>query len=129
MNGRALFGLDATDDNLEDKTNALFEGFSQAAGYEIVSNQRTCFSCHRGANARFGLAGALPLSNWIPLTDSLFTGIDADAQGDPRAMAILDNNGLTKYRVNRFNLQRPPKRSVPARIRLAQVADADQSCV
>ena len=105
--GRALFGLDATDDNLEDPSGALFEGMSVAAGRQITSNGRTCFSCHRGADTNFSLAGELPLSGWIPATDTLFTGFDADAQGDPRAFDILDNLGLIKYRPNRFNLQRP----------------------
>jgi hypothetical protein len=48
-----------------------------------------------------------PLSATIPLTDPLFTGLNADAQGDPDGMANLDRLGLVKYRPNRFNLSRP----------------------
>lgn len=105
-NGRALFGLSATDDNTEDASGALFEGFSQAAGRNIVTNGRTCFTCHRGTDARMGLAGSLPLSARIPLTDVLFTQVDADAQGDPDGLANIDQLALVKYRPGRFNLQR-----------------------
>ena len=103
--GQALFGL-AADGVSEDKTQALFEGTSQAAGGEIVSNTRTCFTCHRGPNENFGLP-APPLSASIPLTDALFTGMNADAHGDPDAMQNLDQHGLIKYRPNRFNPTRP----------------------
>lgn len=105
--GRALFGLSASDDNIEDPSGALFEGFSQAAGRNITSNGRTCFTCHRGTEAQMGLAGSLPLSGHIPLTDTLFTGVDADAQLDPDGLANLDGRALFKYRPGRFNLQRP----------------------
>lgn len=105
--GRALFGLSASDDNIEDASGALFEGFSQAAGRTITSNGRTCFTCHRGRDAQMGLAGDLPLSTWIPTTDTLFTQVNADAQGDPDGLANLDNHALFKYRPGRFNLQRP----------------------
>lgn len=104
--GRALFGVHPADDNLEDKSGALFEGFSVASQKNIVSNQRTCFSCHRGADMRFGLGSSFPLSSHIDPGDALFTGVDADAQGDPDALDNLDNLGLIKYRPNRFNLQR-----------------------
>jgi cytochrome c1 len=105
--GRALFGLHPTDDNLQDPSGALFEGFSGAAGRNITSNGRTCFSCHRGREVQFGLAGPLPLSTWIPLTDTLFTGQNADSQGDPDGLSNLDNLALVKYRPGRFNPQRP----------------------
>ena len=102
--GRALFGVTA--DLLDsDPTEALFEGVSGAAQGPIVSNGRTCFTCHRGIQEDFGLP-APPLSQSIPTTDPLFTGIDADAQGDPRAAGILEDHALIKYRPNRFNPQR-----------------------
>ena len=68
----------------------------------IESNGRTCFTCHRGPADGFGLP-VPPLSDHIELTDPLFTGIDADAGGDPDAMANLDELGLIKYRINRFD--------------------------
>jgi hypothetical protein len=103
--GRELFGV-AADLLTEDKSLALFEGLSQAFGGVVVSNQRTCFTCHRGSNVGFGLPPP-PLSASIPATDALFTGIQADAQGDPDAAHNLDALGLIKYRPNRFNLIRP----------------------
>lgn len=99
--GQAVFGL-AADGLSSDDTEALFEGASATYGGEVVSNGRTCFTCHRGPDAAFGL-GSLPLSDHIPLNDPLFTGIDADAGGDPDAMLNLDQRGLVKYRINRFN--------------------------
>lgn len=99
--GRKLFGLAA---NLidEDSSEALFEGYSAAAGYEIVSNGRSCFTCHRGSEDGFGLPPP-PLSDHIDLSDPLFTGIDGDAQGDPDAFANLDQHALFKYRLHRFD--------------------------
>lgn len=100
--GRALFGL-APDLDTEDTSEALFEGVSLAAGGKnIVSNGRSCFTCHRGISERFGLP-APPLTDHIALTDPLFTGIDADAGGDPDAFDNLNERGLIKYRVNRFD--------------------------
>jgi hypothetical protein len=104
--GRRLFGL-AADMETEDKTEAIFEGFSFALGGTITSNQRTCFTCHRGVSTNLGLQPG-PLSSVVPLTDALFTGIDGDAQGDPDGMFNLDNLGLVKYRPGRFNPTRPP---------------------
>lgn len=99
--GRAVFGL--TPDFLDsDDTEALFEGESAVAGGEVVSNGRTCFSCHRGSDLDFGLP-APPLSDTIALDDPIFTGINADAQGDPDAEFNLDQLGLFKIRPNRFN--------------------------
>jgi mono/diheme cytochrome c family protein len=106
VRGQALFGL-ATDGETEDKTLALFQGFSQAAGGVITSNQRTCFTCHRGIVAtRLGLPHT-PMSANVPATDALFTGIDGDAQGDPDAAENLEQRALLKYRPNRFNPVRP----------------------
>lgn len=102
--GRRLFGL-AADLETEDNTEAIFSGPSQAFGGVVASNQRTCFTCHRGLSTQLGLP-ATPLSASIPLSDPLFTGIDADAQGDPDAFANLDQLALVKYRPNRFNFTR-----------------------
>lgn len=99
--GRRLFGI-AADLETEDKTEALFEGPSAAFGGVVTSNQRTCFTCHRGLSTNLGLPPA-PLSNTVPPSDALFTGIDADAQGDPDGMFNLDQLALIKYRPNRFN--------------------------
>jgi cytochrome c peroxidase len=109
--GRQLFGL-AADLDTPDDTLAIFEGYSQAYGAEypiggvVTSNGRTCFSCHRGISNNFGLPKP-PLTDTIPLTDPLFTGIEADAQGDPDSFDNLNDHGLIKYRPNRFNLARP----------------------
>jgi hypothetical protein len=103
--GRARFGL-AADGVNEDKSQALFEGFSQEFGGVVVSNRRTCFTCHRGSPTNLGFP-ATPLSSSIPLTDELFTGIDADAQGDPDGFTNLDQHALIKYRPGRFNMARP----------------------
>ena len=102
--GRALFGVHS---NMHsgDPSGALFEGFSIAAGREIESNGRTCFTCHRGESVDFGLP-KLPLSAGIPSHDPLFTGINADAQGDPDALHNLDMHGLIRIRPNRFNQAR-----------------------
>jgi hypothetical protein len=102
--GRALFGL-APDMNTEDPTQAIFQGPSQAFGGVVESNNRTCFTCHRGTDLQLGLPAG-PLSATIPLTDTLFTGLHADAQQDPDGMTNLDQLGLVKYRPNRFNLAR-----------------------
>lgn len=104
-NGRAKFGV-APDLVTEDSTDALFEGFSGAAMKVVESNGRSCFSCHRGADVGFGLP-VPPLSDTIAADDPIFTGIEADAQGDPDAAVNLDQLGLIKYRPNRFNPQLP----------------------
>ncbi len=106
VRGRALFGL-AADGETEDNTQAIFQGFSQAAGGVITSNQRSCFTCHRGILAtRLGLPRP-PMSASVAPTDTLFTGIDGDAQGDPDGPSNLENLALIKYRPNRFNPIRP----------------------
>lgn len=102
--GRARFGL-AANGNDEDKTEALFEGFSLEFGGVVASNGRTCASCHRGFANNLGLS-PLPLSQSVPADDALFTGIEADAAGDPDAFANLDELGLVKYRPNRFDYVR-----------------------
>lgn len=99
--GRAAFGV-AADLVTQDDTAALFEGDSQVAGGTITSNGRVCFTCHRGSDLDFGMP-APPFSDTIALTDPLFTGLDADAQGDPDGLFNLDQLGLFKIRPNRFN--------------------------
>ncbi|MCA9634745.1 MAG: hypothetical protein KC420_01785 [Myxococcales bacterium] len=99
--GRARFGVAADLVNGDD-SGALFTGASQVFQGEVTSNGRTCFSCHRGADEDFGLPPP-PLSASIPADDPIFTGINADAQGDPDASNNLENHGLFKYRFGRFN--------------------------
>ena len=103
--GRAAFGV-AADLDTQDDTAALFEGDSLVAGGTVVSNGRVCFTCHRGAAHDFGMP-APPFSSSIALSDPLFTGLDADAQGDPDGLFNLDQLGLFKIRPNRFNPTRP----------------------
>ncbi|MCA9622679.1 MAG: hypothetical protein KC731_26850 [Myxococcales bacterium] len=103
--GRELFGL-ALDLETIDTTFGLFEGFSAAAGGVVTSNGRVCATCHRAQSLSFGMPPP-PLDATIPLTDPLFTGIEADAQGDPDAFTNLNDHALFKYRPNRFNLARP----------------------
>ncbi len=105
-NGRAVFGS-AIDEATEDATLALFEGASMTAGGPIASNGRTCFTCHRGDPLDWGMP-APPFSATIAADNALFTGIEADAQGDPDAMFNLDQLGLFKIRPNRFNPTRAP---------------------
>jgi hypothetical protein len=106
VHGRELFGF-AADLIHNDTTNALFQGPSVPFGGTVVSNGRSCFTCHRfEGGANLGLP-APPVSAVIPLTDALFTGIQADAQGDPDAFINLDGHALVKYRPNRFNEFRP----------------------
>lgn len=103
--GRKRFGINATLDDI-DQTEGLHEGFSMASQKEIVSNGRTCFTCHRGLQEQLALPPP-PLTDTIPLTDPLFTGIDADAQGDPDGFTNLDQLALIKYRPNRFDPRKP----------------------
>ena len=104
--GRSLFGLAADLDTIDD-SEALFEGDSQVAGHEVVSNGRVCATCHRGTSNRFSLP-APPLTDTIPLTDPLFVNITTDAGDDPDAFANLNDHGLVKYRINRFDPRRTP---------------------
>ena len=108
--GRRLFGLAANMES-EDPSEAIFAGFSLAfgsgfpVGGVVASNGRTCFTCHRGESLNLGMPKP-PLSATVPLTDTLFTGIEADAQGDPDGFKNLDEFALFKIRPNRFNLAR-----------------------
>ena len=103
--GRELFGV-AAGLQTRDHPPALFTRPSFVAQGVVASNGRTCFDCHRGTADQFGLPEP-PLSNTIPPTDPIFTGVNADSGGDPRAPALLDQHGLVKYRPNRFNAARP----------------------
>jgi len=98
--GQAFFGL-AADGVGEDPSDALFVGPSLLYGDTVVSNGRTCFTCLRGLEHNFGLPPP-PLDASILPSDTLFTGIDADAGGDPDAEFNLNSLGLIKYRMNRF---------------------------
>ena len=104
--GRALFGI-AADLVTEDASEAIFEGPTVAGQTTISSNGRTCFTCHRGLDAAFGMPD-LPVSDHVAMTDPIFTGIEADAGGDPDAFDNLNERGLFKYRVNRFDPRRGP---------------------
>jgi hypothetical protein len=101
--GRRLFGL-TEDLQSMDTSESLFEGFSFAAMREIESNGRACFTCHRGQDLDFGMP-VPPLSDTIPLDDPIFTGLDADAQGDPDGFTNMNEHGLFVYRPGRFNPQ------------------------
>lgn len=103
VSGQALFGV-AADGVSSDSSQALFEGDSSIAG-TVVSNGRTCFSCHR-PDSRFGLPPP-PLSNTIPTTDVLFTGLVADTGDEPLGLVNFDQLGLLFHRANRFNSLRP----------------------
>lgn len=109
--GRELFGL-APDLETIDTSLGLFEGYSQAfgplgfpVGAVVESNGRACATCHRGLSLSLGMPPP-PLTDTIDLSDPLFTGIDADAQGDPDGFENLNEHALFKYRPNRFNLAR-----------------------
>jgi cytochrome c peroxidase len=104
VHGRQLFGL-AEDLQTSDPSGAIISGPSVAFGGNVEVNGRTCFTCHRGKDVGFGLPKP-PLTASVPLEDPLFTGIQADAGGDPTAFDNLDNHALIRYRANRFNLAR-----------------------
>jgi hypothetical protein len=105
VRGRQLFGL-AADLETEDSSQALFQGPSKAFGGTVVSNGRSCFTCHRGVQATHLGLQPPPLSASVPLNDPLFTGFEADSQGDPDGFYNLDQLGVIKYRPIRFNLTR-----------------------
>ncbi len=103
--GLRRFGLNP--DNLDEKdaSEALFGGDSLAAGGPIASNGRTCFTCHRGLVENLGMPEPPLTEDVVASSDALFTGLDADAQGDPDGMHNLVQHALFKYRPNRFNAQ------------------------
>ncbi|MEM7155894.1 MAG: hypothetical protein AAF799_23790 [Myxococcota bacterium] len=102
--GQALFGV-AADGINPDPSGGLFQGDSMVFGGEVTSNGRTCFTCHRGPDVDWGMP-VPPFSDSVPPDDPLFTGLDADAQGDPDGEFNLDELGLFKIRPNRFNVTR-----------------------
>ncbi|MRG92752.1 c-type cytochrome [Polyangium spumosum] len=104
VNGQARFGI-AADGVSSDDSQALFEGESSIAG-TVVSNGRTCFTCHRPEN-RLGLP-PLPLTSTIPLDDVLFTGLESDIGDEPLGLVNFNELGLLFHRANRFNPLLPP---------------------
>jgi cytochrome c peroxidase len=111
--GQADFGFNSNESAI-DSSQGLFQGQSTMLGVgTIVSNGRTCSTCHRPDRRdgsgnliealELGLPHAFPLSNTIPSTDPIFTGINADASGNPEAYNNLNNHGLFVYRPGRFN--------------------------
>ncbi|MGH7703974.1 MAG: hypothetical protein ACREMO_12840 [Gemmatimonadales bacterium] len=97
-----------------DDTTALFEGQSRMVGVgRIVSNGRSCATCHRPdlrdgngqivAQLRLGLPSRFPLTDTIPLGDDLFTGRVADDGDHPDGFANLNERGLVLIRPGRFN--------------------------
>jgi cytochrome c peroxidase len=99
--GMRKFGF-AEDGVTLDSSQALFEGHSVIYG-NVVSNGRTCASCHRRDNGAFLGMPALPLTTSVAPDDPLLTGLHADAQGDPDAERNLIELGLPLYRPGRFN--------------------------
>ncbi|MFO7563832.1 MAG: hypothetical protein R6X02_14395 [Enhygromyxa sp.] len=99
-----------------DKGRELFgvaEDLETAHGLPIAEfgdNERTCFTCHRGMSQQFGID--IPkggeLSDVIPEDDPIFTGIEADAQGDPDGFKNLNKHALFKYRFHRFDPRPKP---------------------
>jgi hypothetical protein len=98
--GQASFGVGADGMTL-DASQALFQGFSQVAG-RVVSNGRTCATCHRPGAAKLGLP-PLPLSSTVPATDPLFTGLPADIGVEPQGLQNFDQLGLLFHRPTRLN--------------------------
>lgn len=99
--GRRNFGF-ADDGVTQDPSEALFEGHSTIAG-DVVSNGRTCATCHRGEAGLFLGLPPLPLHSTIPFTDVLFTGLPADTGNDPDGLANFDNLGLLLHRPTRLD--------------------------
>ena len=99
VSGQAQFGLSADGKSI-DLSRAVFDGTSVIAG-SIQANGRGCATCHR-PDARLGLPPG-PLSATIPADDPLFTGLQADAQGDPLSFDMFNQFGLVHHRMHRFN--------------------------
>ena len=98
IHGQTLFGFSADGTTIDITPEALFQGNSIIAG-TIVSNGRACSTCHRP-----DAASKLPVDlSTIPSNDPLFTGENADGQGDPRLASLILEHGLNKYRPGRFN--------------------------
>ena len=104
--GRRAFGF-ADDGVTQDNSQALFQGHSIIAG-DVVSNGRTCATCHRGEPEFFLGLPTLPLHSTIPFTDVLFTGLPADTGNDPDGLSNFDNLGLLLHRPTRLDPTLPP---------------------
>ena len=98
--GQAAFGI-GPDGMTLDSSQALFQGVSQVAG-TVVSNGRSCATCHRPGTAKLGLP-PLPLSSTVPATDPLFTGLQADTGVEPLGLQNFDQLGLLFHRPTRLN--------------------------
>jgi cytochrome c peroxidase len=103
--GRNQFGLTNDDQHIDNTLGGLFVGPSAAYEGCVPTNGKVCASCHR-PESHFRLPPP-PLTDHIPAGDPLLTGQDAEAQGDPRAQFNFEQLGLTKIRVNRFNILLP----------------------
>jgi hypothetical protein len=103
--GQAKFGFAADGVTGDSSLGGLFEGDSLVGGH-IVSNGRTCFSCHR-ADVRLGMPRT-PISANVPADDPLITGVRADSGDEPNGPSNLENLGLVLYRPGRFNPLRDP---------------------
>jgi cytochrome c peroxidase len=111
--GRGNFGFTADQTGFDD-TTALFQGQSRMVSVgTVVSNGRTCATCHRPDSrdssgqvtdeTRLGLPHHFPLNEVIPATDVLFTGRTADDGNHPDGLRNLDERGLVLIRPGRFN--------------------------
>ena len=99
INGQRAFGLSA-DGSAIDPTLGLFTGVSAIAG-PIEGNGRVCATCHR-PDQNLGLP-ATPLSNSVPQSDALFTGLVADTGAEPLGLDNFDRLALLFHRPGRFN--------------------------
>ncbi|HVE81276.1 MAG TPA: hypothetical protein VND93_00445, partial [Myxococcales bacterium] len=99
--GQAAFGIGADGVSI-DPTDALFEGHSLIAG-DVVSNGRTCATCHRPDPGLFLGLPPLPLSAHVPADDALFTGLRADVGDDPLGLPNFDQLGLLLHRPTRLD--------------------------
>jgi cytochrome c peroxidase len=98
--GQAKFGL-APDEDTLDATLALFQGVSHVEGQTVVSNGKSCASCHRGEVNNYGLP-PLPLHSSIPSGDPVFNVTPEDG-ADPLGSQLFDEHGLVISRPGRFN--------------------------
>lgn len=98
--GRRNFGLSA-DGNSIDTSQGLFQGFSLLAG-NVVGNGRACSSCHRPGGLDLGLPNGR-LSDSVPLSDPLFTGLVADTGDEPQGFTNFNELGLLFHSPGRFN--------------------------
>lgn len=97
--GQAKFGLSA-DGTQIDPSQGIFSGTSVIAG-PVVTNGRTCASCHR-PEAKLGLPAGR-ISDSIATDDPLFTGLPADIGVEPLGVQVFDEHGLLFHRPGRFN--------------------------